>query len=372
MADLDAESGTTTRGISRPYGEVAKGYTQFANHDILIAKITPCFENGKICQAELQSELGVGSTEFHVVRPNRSKVDDKFLLSYLRQPWIRWAGEQRMTGSGGQRRVPISFLADLPIPLPTLEEQRKIAHTLGKTEELRNKKKKVISLLSELIQSHFLDMFGDPSSNPLGWPELPMSDLLAEKPNYGTMLPASKEKKGWLCLRVANIQDWNLDLSDRKYIELEGPSAVRHSVAPGDLLLARAIASESHLGKAVVAYPGDEKWAFDSHLMRLRLDEQKAEPHYVRAFLKSPGGRKRFMRVTRRSAVQFNINTKEMGNLRIPVPPIEHQRKFRAAVAAIEKLRQTHQSHAKELDALFASLQHRAFRGELWPEAPAA
>ena len=104
-----------------------------------------------------------------------------------------------------------------------------------------------------------------------------MKELFATSPIFGTMIPPVPEKLGWLSLRVGNIQDWNLDLSDQKYVELPLSSVERHSVKDGDLLLARAIASQDHLGKCVIAHPRGENWAFDSHLMRLRFDLKQVD-----------------------------------------------------------------------------------------------
>lgn len=79
----------------------------------------------------------------------------------------------------------------------------------------------------------------------------------------------------------------------------------------------------------------------------------------------TPGGRSLFLRASRKSTVQFNINTKEISALQIPVPPLPLQHEFICCVAAIEKLETVHRASLAELDALFAALQHRAFRGEL-------
>ncbi|QGF22446.1 hypothetical protein [Raineyella fluvialis] len=116
MADLDAEQGIAGPGTDRPFSEVSKGYTIFRDQDVLVAKITPCFENGKIGQAHLRQGIGVGSTEFHVVRPHADRLDPRYVLHYLRQQRVLDAGERRMTGSAGQRRVPLVFLNDLQIP----------------------------------------------------------------------------------------------------------------------------------------------------------------------------------------------------------------------------------------------------------------
>ena len=235
---------------------------------------------------------------------------------------------------------------------------------LDRAEALRAKRRAALAQLDSLTQSLFLDMFGDPAINPLGWPLLALGRLFAIPPNYGTMTPAV-EAGEWLDLRVANIQDWRLDLSDKKFVDLAANDVDRHSVQDGDVLMARAIASQDHLGKSIVARPGTQKWAFDSHLMRLRFDKLQAEPEFIRELFKSPGGRVLFLGASRRSAVQFNINTKEISALRLPIPPLALQQTFAHRITTIETLKATHRAALSELDALFASLQHRAFRGEL-------
>jgi type I restriction enzyme, S subunit len=137
MSAVTAETASTTEGEERRYGEVAKGYTTFLDGDVLVAKITPCFENGKIAQAALTHRIGFGSTEFHVVRPRPGKAEARYLLHFLRQEWVRRDGKRKMTGSAGQRRVPEHFLAGLEVPLPPLSEQRRIAEVLDRAEALR-------------------------------------------------------------------------------------------------------------------------------------------------------------------------------------------------------------------------------------------
>ncbi len=117
---------------SRQVGELLKGFTPFVDRDVLVAKITPCFENGKIAHARISKRQGFGSTEFHVIRPASQRLDDRYLFHFLRQPRIRIEGERRMTGSAGQRRVPKAYLESLEIPMPPIAEQRRIAAILDK------------------------------------------------------------------------------------------------------------------------------------------------------------------------------------------------------------------------------------------------
>jgi type I restriction enzyme, S subunit len=101
MSALTAETASTSNGEERRYADVSKGYTPFLHGDVLVAKITPCFENGKIAQATLTHRVGFGSTEFHVVRPRAGVADARYLLHFLRQERIRRDGERKMTGSAG-------------------------------------------------------------------------------------------------------------------------------------------------------------------------------------------------------------------------------------------------------------------------------
>ncbi|MCB9985890.1 MAG: restriction endonuclease subunit S [Micavibrio sp.] len=136
MATLH-EDGYMRNVEKRQYSEVSSGFTPFKNGDLLIAKITPCFENNKIGIASIETEFGFGSTEFHVVRCDSKKILNKYLFFILRHDYIRKLGERRMTGSGGQRRVPLYFIEELEIPLPCLEEQKRIVETLGALDQQR-------------------------------------------------------------------------------------------------------------------------------------------------------------------------------------------------------------------------------------------
>lgn len=113
--------------IDKPLSEMRKGsYTYFAEDDIIIAKITPCMENGKCAIATgLTNKIGFGSSEFHVLRCNEH-VLNKYLFGYLNRATIRQMAEKRMTGASGHRRVPISFYENLEIPVLPISEQEKI------------------------------------------------------------------------------------------------------------------------------------------------------------------------------------------------------------------------------------------------------
>jgi type I restriction enzyme S subunit len=132
MTFIAAEYGVKHDHEIRPWGEIKKGYTHFANEDVGLAKITPCFENGKSTVFRgLSSAIGSGTTELHVVRP--VLVSPDFIVLVLKSPYFIQAGIPRMTGTAGQKRVPAEYFAHSPFPLPPLAEQRRI---VAKVDEL--------------------------------------------------------------------------------------------------------------------------------------------------------------------------------------------------------------------------------------------
>jgi type I restriction enzyme S subunit len=116
----------------RPWGEIKKGYTHFAEGDVGLAKITPCFENGKSTVfRSLAGGIGSGTTELHIIRP--LQVSPDFILLFLKSPHFVQTGIPRMTGTAGQKRVPLDYFAHSPFPLPPLAEQHRI---VAKVDEL--------------------------------------------------------------------------------------------------------------------------------------------------------------------------------------------------------------------------------------------
>lgn len=130
MAAVDERLGIIVAPQTKPYGDIKRGYTYFAEGDVLFAKITPCMENGKhVIAKNLIDGIGFGTTEFHVIRPGPG-IMAEWLHFFLRQPAVLQAATAHFTGAVGQQRVPQSFLEHLEIPVPSLGEQERIVALL--------------------------------------------------------------------------------------------------------------------------------------------------------------------------------------------------------------------------------------------------
>jgi type I restriction enzyme S subunit len=357
MSAVDAESVSAVDRETRLYSEVSKGYTPFLDGDVLVAKITPCFENGKIAHAHLTRRYGFGSTEFHVVRPRPGRTDARYLVHFLRQDRIRRQGESRMTGSAGQRRVPESFLAGLSVPAPPLPEQRRIAEILDKADALRAKRRAALAQLDTLTQSIFLDMFGDPILNTRGWPKKKLSELGTVERGVSKHRPRNApELLGGPYPFVQTGDVANCDGYIRKFTSTYSEAGLRQSrMWPAGTLCITIAANIAKTG--VLTF---EACFPDSVVGFCAADPATVE--FVRGWLS-------FLQASLEDrapeSAQKNINLEILRGLDVPTPERELQRAFTRRIAAVERLKTADRGSLAELDTLFASLQNRAFRGEL-------
>ena len=160
MAAVDERLGVITTREERPIADVSKGYTPFQDGDVLFAKITPCMENGKAALArDLTNGMGSGSTEFYVLRPGE-RVLGEYIYHFVRQSRFRETAKRNFTGTAGQQRVPKSFMENVLIPLPTLDEQRRIVGILNraaKIEQLHVEAAQSASDLRASLMARLLD-----------------------------------------------------------------------------------------------------------------------------------------------------------------------------------------------------------------------
>ena len=215
-----SEDGRILEQETRVLAETKKGYTYFERGDVLLAKITPCFENGKAALVDnLEYQIGYGSTEFHVLRADPELLDSKYLFYMVWSDQFRFLGEKSMQGAAGQKRVSADFVKQFEIPLPPLAEQKRIAAILDKADALRRKRQQAIDLADQFLRSVFFDMFGDPVTNPKGWPTKPLSQMASVVTGYpfksADYVDESAESVR-LC-RGANVLPGTLDWKDARF-----------------------------------------------------------------------------------------------------------------------------------------------------------
>lgn len=184
---------------NRKYSEVAKGFTKFNNHDVLVAKITPCFENGKGGYVDqLMNGIGFGSTEFHVMRAKKN-FDSHYLYQYTNFPTFRLQAESSMCGTGGQRRVQTDFLRTHKIIVPPLPEQQKIASILTSVDEVIEKTQAQIDKLKDLKTGLMQSLLTPIENKGVGIDGIPHSEFKDS--------PVGRIPKGWEVVPLGSICD---------------------------------------------------------------------------------------------------------------------------------------------------------------------
>lgn len=385
---------------ARPWKEIKKGYTHVADGDIAVAKITPCFQNGKSCVMRgLPNGVGAGTTELLVLRAVKGAVEPNYLLLFFKSPDFITRGLGLMTGTAGQQRVPTEYFAAVPVPLPPLAEQKRIVAKVDQLMalcdelEARQTKKretrtrltksalealaaaedwdgfdaawaKVIENFDVLLDSGekvkqmriavrdlavsgrlsrrdvgprvAADRRDGPFAVPERWNWVPLGDLVV-RTEYGTSQKAHEQPEGVPVLRMNNIQDGRLELASLKYVPATTQNLQALMLLPGDLLFNRTNSREL-VGKMAV-FREREQYTFASYLIRVRLDASSADPEYVNLYFGSG--------LCRRTQIepnitcetnQANFNGTKLKEILVPTPSLREQQAIVARVARLMEM----------------------------------
>lgn len=285
----------------------------------------------------------------HVLRP-RTGTDIAFLARVLEnydvRPFLTGTTRAKLTKAAASR---------IPIGLPPLDEQRRIAALLDKADELRTKRRQAVAHLDTLTQSVFHSMFD--RSSPF------KSEMLEDVTTAIVDCPHSTPtwtKEGVTCLRTSNLGFGEWNWSDHRFVSEHEhhQRSKRMYLEPGDIVLSR----EGTVGVLAIV-PEGMKASMGQRLVQVRTSSRINNRYLLHLLLRELSPAVISHRMV--GATSRHINVKDLRKLSIPIPPLELQEAFAQRVAAVERLKEVHRKHLAELDALFASLQHRAFKGEL-------
>ncbi|WP_280549311.1 MULTISPECIES: restriction endonuclease subunit S [unclassified Halomonas] len=347
MGDV-SESGQWLARQTRPLREVKSGFTPFQEGDVLFAKITPCMENGKGAHAVgLENGVGYGSTEFHVLR---AKADNspRYIFHLSQSPNLRLKAEASMIGSAGQKRVPTDFFRKHRVFAPDRAEQQLVAHILDtldtqiqKTDALIAKLEKVKEGLLHDLLTRGIDESGRLRPSPEQAPELYKESPLGLIPREwsvgslgnlseivsGVTLGGKSGSSDWPLvpyLRVANVQDGYLDLTDIKRIKV-GPADIdKYRLLPGDVLMNEG-GDFDKLGRGALWQGQIELCLHQNHVFRVRTNPGMLSPHFLTAFSSSVAGKHYFIRSSKQSTNLASINSTQLKAFQVPLPSSAEQ-----------------------------------------------
>jgi type I restriction enzyme S subunit len=328
-----------------------------ARGDVLVSTVRPNLNGVALVPEELDG--ATASTGFCVLRPRKDFLDGTYLFHWVKSPKFISDMVKKATGAN-YPAVSDRIISESQILLPPLEEQRRIAEVLDRAEELRSKRREAIAQLDTLTQSIFLETFGDPVTNPKNIKTLPLAKV-CKRITDGTHQPPKWSTSGYPFLFVSNIISGEITFDTAKFISSETHEELtrRCPIEVGDVLYSTV----GSYGVPVIVKT-QRKFAFQRHIAHIKPDSNLIDSQFLCAMLASPPLKRQADR-SARGVAQKTVNLEEIRKFIIFCPSISLQQEFADRVEAVEKLKAAHRASLSELDALFASLQHRAFRGEL-------
>ncbi len=382
MPAVDADAGAINAPLSRAFADVRKGFTAFANEDVIVAKITPCFENGKaaLCRG-LTNGLGFGSTEFHVLRCTDAVIPE-YIYHFVRQESFRRDGEANMTGSVGQKRVPADWLKAVEIPLAPLAEQRrivaKVEEVLARVNAARQRLAKLPALLKRFRQSvlaaacsgRLTAEWREKHEHAEEWPSVKLGAIGEvcggiTKNATRTSLPRQVSY-----LRVANVYQNRLELGEVLKIGVTDAEFKRTVLKTGDLLFVEGNGSVDQIGR-VARWDGSvNDCVHQNHLIRFRAPAI-LDSKFVLLAMMSPPGREQLMNHAISSAGLHSLSISKIAACDLPLPPLAEQheivRRAEALFALADKIEARVALASARADKLIQSTLAKAFRGNLVP-----
>jgi len=363
MSSVDEFSQSITLQEKKELSKVKKGYTYFKKGDILFAKITPCMENGKVAHAKnLNTEIGFGSTEFHVLRA-KDEVLPEYIYSLVSSSAFRTEAETKMTGSAGQKRVPKDFVENYELVIPSLEEQRRIVDILetkiGSTKEAIQLRQDAIADTEKILSSKLSEIFTEGKEK--GW-EVSELEPVCTKVADGTHDTPVYILEGVPLITSKNLKPSGIDFDNVKFLSQEEHEQIskRSGVQKGDLLIAMI----GTIGNATMI-EGDEVFSI-KNVGLIRPNKEQVLGRYIYYFMHNS---RIFDLFELRGGTQKFISLGSIRKMKICYPDLKTQEKIikeldelRARVAELHALQDDQLADLKSLERAYL---HEAFNGEL-------
>ncbi len=301
----------------------------------------------------------IGST-LAVLRPKNGGIDTSYLGHFVRSK--RQYLRQRCKGATVPH-IESRILKNLDLPMPPVAEQRRIAEILEQAEALRAKRRTALTTLHSLTQALFSNLFGPIEPGTCRWPIQVLGKLISknDKINYGVVQPGDDHADGIPLVRVGDFEGMSVNTSGLKRIAPRIDAEYGRSRLHGEEVLLSCVGAT--IGKVALATNGLKGFNIARAVARITAGESIDRLFLAHYLLTKPA--QAFFRQETRAVGQPTLNITQIEETPVPVPPIGLQREFGCRITALEKLKASHHASLAQMDALFTSLQHRAFRGEL-------
>lgn len=331
--------------------------------DVLVSTVRPNL-NG-VARVGIEHHGATVSTGFCVLRPVAETLDGGYAFQWVKSPSFVADMVSKATGAS-YPAVSDRIILESRLPLPSLPEQRRIAAILDQADALRAKRREALAQLDSLTQSIFIEMFGDPSHSTASFPTCSLDALLASPLQNGAYYP--KETYSNDGVEMVHMSDAFNGLVKRgalKRVDCGDRDLIKYRLLESDILIARRSLTYEGAAKPCRVPASSEPLIFESSFIRVSPDLAKVTTEYLFRYLQNDRVRQRHIRPFVTQSTISGINQSNLEQVSVVVPPIDLQRVFETRIHGVETLKAIHLAAIAEADALFASLQHRAFTGLL-------
>ena len=326
--------------------------------DVLVSTVRPNLNAVALVPGSLDGSIA--STGFCVLRAN-SRAVPEYLLYFVRSRnfvenlCALVAGAMYPTVSDSQ-------ILDQQLPLPPLPEQRRIVDLLSRAEGIVRLRREAEKKAAELIPALFIDMFGDPATNPQGWPfeALESAAKIISGATKGRRFDPS-EAIELPYMRVANVKDGYLDLREIKTIAVKRGEVEKYRLLSGDLLLTEG-GDPDKLGRGALWAGEIETCLHQNHIYKVRADRSKVLPEYLCELVGSRYGKAYFLQVAKKTNGIATINRTQLGRFAVVVPPLARQADFAKQLKSVRSIQSQQIAATAKAQATFDALLAEAFK----------
>ncbi len=341
---------------------------QVASDDVLVSTVRPNLNAVALVDRALDGEIA--STGFCVLRGDRRLIDPRFLFFFCRTPQFVDSLSAKVTGAH-YPAVSDGDVKSAPFALRPLSEQRRIVELLDQADALRHQRAEADTKADRILPALFLKLFGDPATNPKGWPERRLGELadiasgVTKGKNYDGI-----ETVVVPYMRVANVQDGHLVLDEVKTLRVTKDEATRYALRPMDILLTEG-GDPDKLGRGTVWHGEVEGCIHQNHIFRVR-PEHGLSAVYLSTLIASERGKRYFLKAAKQTTGIATINSTQLKAFPVLIPPTEMQVRYTAVASTVGALGARQRVRCMTHRKLFSSMLTRAFAGTLtalWRQA---
>lgn len=294
------------------------------------------------------------------LRPN-SAIQSEFLWYYLRHFHSQGKTSHYQKQTTGIRNLEFKRYLSIQVPVRSMNEQRQIVDVLARAEGIVRLRREAQRKAAELIPAIFIDMFGDPATNPKGFPALPLSEVA----EVISGVAKGRALDGADCIdvpymRVANVKDGHLDLSEVKTIQIKRSELPKLLIEPGDLLMTEG-GDPDKLGRAALWSGEIASCVHQNHVFKVRADRRQVLPVYLRSLASSAYGKRYFLSVAKKTTGIASINKTQLSAFPIVLPQLGLQARFSERVLAVDSILRQQSDGLTKATQTFEALLHSAF-----------